>query len=167
MSKIKKLEQVAKHLKALRKEGKKVALVTGCFDIIHIGHIELLRFAKRNADAVVVGIENDKSIKISKGIKRPVNNLECRCQTIAELENVNFVFPIEEVIGFNAPNADKIYKKMLQKLRPDFLVTTPLSDKYWKNKQKRAKELGIGFLSLTRRKITSSTKIIEKLLLEL
>ncbi|HUW24634.1 MAG TPA: adenylyltransferase/cytidyltransferase family protein [Patescibacteria group bacterium] len=167
MSKIKKLNQIAKLTKKLSKEGKKTALITGCFDIVHIGHIQLFRFAKKNADVVIVGLDNDKSIRLSKGIKRPVNNLEYRCQTIAELESVDYVFPIEDTITFNTSDADEIHIVMLQKIKPDLLITNPIADKYWKDKQKRAKELGIKFLPITRQKMTSSTEIIDKLLSEI
>lgn len=166
MSKIKRLTQIVGITKKLHKEGKKIALITGCFDVVHMGHIQLFRFARKNADVVIVGLDNDKSIKLSKGKNRPINNLEFRCQTIAELESVDFVFPIEEVVSFGATEAKGVHKAITQKIKPDFLVTNPIADNYWKEKRERAKELGIKFLAMSRKRV-GSTEIIDKLLSEI
>lgn len=56
---IDKLQQIVKKHK---NEGKEIGLITGCYDIIHIGHVELFRFAKKHCDIVIVGLENDEAI---------------------------------------------------------------------------------------------------------
>lgn len=49
-------------------QGKKVGLVTGCFDILHFGHISIFEFAKSHVDILLVGIDSDESIKINKAL---------------------------------------------------------------------------------------------------
>lgn len=63
MGKIKSFTQIVKEVTRLKQEGKTVGLVTGCFDIIHYGHVRMLRFAKNNCDVIVVGLDNDKTVE--------------------------------------------------------------------------------------------------------
>jgi len=55
-SKIKSLGQLQRICSDLRSKGKKIGLITGCFDVIHIGHIRLFRQAKARLDVLVVGV---------------------------------------------------------------------------------------------------------------
>ncbi len=68
----------------------------GCFDILHRGHLELLRFCRSLGSKVVVGINSDKSIKILKGEKRPINNQEDRKFFLESLSFVDEVFIFDE-----------------------------------------------------------------------
>jgi rfaE bifunctional protein nucleotidyltransferase chain/domain len=67
----------------------------GCFDILHIGHIELLKYAKSLGDYLYVGIDSDDRIKSSKGSNRPINNEKHRK---AMLESIRYV---DNVIVFD------------------------------------------------------------------
>jgi len=78
------LLEAAKLRKKFRKEGKKLGLITGCFDILHIGHIKFFREAKKRVDFLMVGLDNDKSIKLSKGIGRPINTITDRMLQLEE-----------------------------------------------------------------------------------
>jgi D-beta-D-heptose 7-phosphate kinase/D-beta-D-heptose 1-phosphate adenosyltransferase len=69
--------------------------VNGCFDVLHRGHIELLRFAKSQGDHLVVGIDSDDRVRQNKGYKRPVNTQEDRKYF---LEAITYV---DEVTVFN------------------------------------------------------------------
>lgn len=68
----------------------------GCFDVLHIGHIKMLEFAKSKGDYLIVGIDSDGRIKESKGNERPFNNEDVRKQF---LESIRFV---DEVVVFSS-----------------------------------------------------------------
>lgn len=150
---------VAKH----KKENKKIGLVTGCFDILHIGHIELFRFAKKQSDILIVGIENDETIKLSKGNNRPIHNLRQRGQTLAELSSIDYVFPVKTVYNFGSPEAELVHTKILKSLQPDFLFTNKFADRLWKEKKIQIQELGIELLVQSKKRSSSSSSILEKL----
>ena len=53
----------------------KVGFINGCFDILHIGHVELLSHAKSKCDYLIVGLDSDKRVAQLKGPSRPINKL--------------------------------------------------------------------------------------------
>jgi D-beta-D-heptose 7-phosphate kinase/D-beta-D-heptose 1-phosphate adenosyltransferase len=73
----------------------KIIWTNGCFDVLHRGHIELLKYAKSLGDWLVVGIDTDERVKSSKGESRPFNNIEDR---VAILESIKYV---DEVVVFD------------------------------------------------------------------
>lgn len=89
----------------------KVVFTNGCFDIIHPGHIEILKFAKSKGDKLIVGLNSDASVRKNKP-GRPINNQEDRK---AVLEAIKYV---DEVILFDEVSPLELIKK----LRPDVLV---------------------------------------------
>lgn len=166
MSKIKTLHQVASTVQRLKRDGKTVGLITGCFDLLHIGHIQLFRFAKKHCDIVVVGLDSDQTIRLSKGPGRPLHNLKQRSEALAEFVSIDLIFPIETTVNFNK-DANTVYYKLAEKILPDFLVTTPASDRFWKEKEKRAKDLGARLLKNTKKGPSSSSAVAERLRSEL
>lgn len=164
MKKIMSLRKIAEVCKNLQFKGRKVGLVTGCFDILHIGHIRLFLFAKKHVDSLVVGVDSDVSVLKSKGESRPVHTQRQRCDILSELGSVDLVFPISTKSSFQEEEMEEFHNKIVEIIRPDFLVTAPQADKYWKNKKKRARKHGIAFLPYRLRKQKLSTSIIvEKL----
>ena len=151
-------------VESYKKKGKKVGYITGCFDILHINHIELFIEAKEKIDILVIGIENDESIEISKGEGKPINNLSIRLKQISELRHVDYVFAINEVYKFGSDEAISVHKKLLKKLKPNCLLTRITADKYWKRKLAITKELNIGFIPINKAKTTSSSEIFTKLI---
>ena len=77
-------------------DGKKVVFTNGCFDVIHPGHVELLRRAREMGDILVVGVNDDASVKRLKGEGRPINPLSDRVRVLAGLESVDFIVPFSE-----------------------------------------------------------------------
>jgi len=93
-------------------QGKKVIFTNGCFDILHSGHVSYLTQAGQLGDVLIVGINNDDSIRRLKGSTRPINQLKDRMQVLAGLAAVTHVVPFgsetndtpEELISIVRPN---------------------------------------------------------------
>ncbi len=76
---------------ALRATGKKLATTNGCFDILHAGHVNYLASARAQADALLVGLNSDASVRKLKGENRPIQNESDRATVLAALESVDGV----------------------------------------------------------------------------
>ena len=76
-----------------------IVWVNGCFDIIHSGHIEMLKYARSVGDRVVVGLDTDERVQESKGMDRPINTLQHR-KTV--MEAIRYV---DEVVTFGSDDA--------------------------------------------------------------
>ena len=96
----------------IKSKNKKIVMTNGCFDILHPGHIHLLKNAKNLGDILVVAINSDESVKILKGNSRPINDLKTR---IKNLETLNVV---DYVISFSAETP----KKIIENISHDTLV---------------------------------------------
>lgn len=87
--------QLNRRLAALK--GKKIVFTNGVFDIIHSGHIDLLEFARKNGDCLIVGINDDDSVRsLGKGKNRPIFPLADRMKVLAAIEYVDFIIPFSE-----------------------------------------------------------------------
>lgn len=75
----------------LRVEGRTLVFTNGCFDILHAGHVDYLSFARKQGDALIVGLNSDASVKRNKGEDRPINNEDDRAYVLAALEAVDYV----------------------------------------------------------------------------
>ena len=84
----------------------------GCFDILHRGHIELLKFCKSLGDVVIVGLNSDKSVKSLKGVKRPLVNQEDRKLILESIKYVDKVLIFNEATPYN----------IIKSVKPDFIV---------------------------------------------
>lgn len=89
-----------------------IVLTNGCYDILHVTHLQVLRYAKNIGDILVVAVNSDDSIKRLKGDNRPIIPLNERMQLLASLEFVDFV------IAFNEDTPQKI----IEQIRPKYLV---------------------------------------------
>lgn len=96
----------------LRGRGRKVVFTNGCFDILHVGHIRLLEFAKTKGDVLVVALNTDASVRRIKGNGCPILRQDERAALIAALAAVDYVVFFDE----DTPSA------LIRKLRPDVLV---------------------------------------------
>jgi D-beta-D-heptose 7-phosphate kinase/D-beta-D-heptose 1-phosphate adenosyltransferase len=95
-----------------RGQGLKVGFTNGCFDLLHPGHLSVIRQAKAASDRLIVAINSDASVKRLKGPSRPVQNETARAAILEALEMVDMVL----VYGDDTPIA------LLQALKPDVLV---------------------------------------------
>lgn len=96
----------------LRDEGKKLVFSNGCFDIVHLGHIDYLEKARNLGDFLVLGLNTDKSVRQLKGENRPVIDEQSRARLMAGLEF------IDAVILFD----DDTPEKLINAILPDILV---------------------------------------------
>jgi len=161
MKKIKSLLELSIICEKLKKEGKSVGLITGCFDVLHLGHIKFFQFAKKHVDFLIVGLDNDKTIKLSKGKDRPIFSEKERIQVLSKLEDVDYIFVIKGVVDFNSPKGGVVYREVTEKLKPTALITCPSADRFWREKQQRAKILRINLYADPRKRSRSSSKIVK------
>ena len=167
MYKITTLNGAARFSVKNKKKNKKVGLVVGSFDILHMGHTNLFRHAKKYVDFLVVGLDNDKTIKRVKGKNRPVNNFNRRSKLLSELGTVDKIFLIEKTSIHGSEEARGSYKEIVEKIRPTHIITHKTCDKHWKEKKKVARANNIKLLLDNSRKITNSGTILDKLSAEL
>ena len=74
-----------------RAAGRSIAFANGCFDLLHVGHIRYLASAKREADVLVVAINDDRSVQTLKGKGRPILPAADRAELVAALRSVDYV----------------------------------------------------------------------------
>ena len=86
---------------ALRAEGRTLAATNGCFDILHAGHVNSLQAARNEADALIVGLNSDRSTTELKGPDRPIHTEADRAAVLAALESVNAVFIFDDLRATN------------------------------------------------------------------
>jgi rfaE bifunctional protein nucleotidyltransferase chain/domain len=80
----------------IRDSNRTVVTTNGCFDLLHLGHIEYLSQARELGDILIVGINSDESIRKIKGPSRPLQNEKTRALQVAALESVDQVFVFTE-----------------------------------------------------------------------
>jgi rfaE bifunctional protein nucleotidyltransferase chain/domain len=91
MGQVLKPEELRIKVERLHEQRQTVALANGHFDLLHVGHLRYLRAAAREADVLVVAINNDASVESLKGPGRPIVPAEERAELLAALEPVDFV----------------------------------------------------------------------------
>jgi rfaE bifunctional protein nucleotidyltransferase chain/domain len=95
-TKIVKRELLVEIVKQLKSEGKKVISTSGCFDILHAGHVQYLREAKAKGDILVILLNSDKSVRTLKGPSRPIVCEEDRAYVLESLEMVDYICIFDE-----------------------------------------------------------------------
>lgn len=121
MNRIINTEKAIKISKKLKREGKKLVLAGGCFDILHVGHIKFLTAAKKKGDILFILLESDKNVEKFKGKNRPINNQAERAMVLSSLRFVDYVI----ILGEMKTNSD--YDKLIVNLKPDIIATTKKS----------------------------------------
>lgn len=111
-NKIFKEEQLIHMAAQLKEQGKKIAATSGCFDILHSGHVNYLYAAKDNADILIVLLNSDNSVKRLKGSERPIVPENERAVVIAGLECVDYVCMFD----------DDTPCRLIEKIQPDIWV---------------------------------------------
>jgi rfaE bifunctional protein nucleotidyltransferase chain/domain len=104
--------ELATLLAPARARGARVALANGCFDVLHVGHVRLLRDARALADLLVVALNSDASARANKGDGRPLVPLAERMELVAALAGVDYVTSFAETTA----------AALLSRLRPEIHV---------------------------------------------
>jgi D-beta-D-heptose 7-phosphate kinase / D-beta-D-heptose 1-phosphate adenosyltransferase len=112
------LAQLLPELSAYRKLGRTVAFTNGCFDILHAGHVDLLRRAKETADLLVLALNSDVSIRALKGPSRPIVPEADRVSVLSALECVDYIV----VFGDGSGGHGDTPLGLIEAIRPDVLV---------------------------------------------
>jgi len=95
-----------------KNDGHAIVFTNGCFDLLHPGHIQYLEDAAKLGDKLIVGLNDDDSVRRLKGSSRPINNLNFRKKILMGLRSVNLVIPFYEDTPLN----------LIELIKPDFLV---------------------------------------------
>jgi D-beta-D-heptose 7-phosphate kinase/D-beta-D-heptose 1-phosphate adenosyltransferase len=111
-NKILPIEPLIARLEQHRNRKESIVFTNGCFDVLHRGHIDLLKFCKAQGDIVVIGLNSDSSTRAIKGPNRPINNQHDRAAVLAALNTIDYVVTFDEL--------DPL--EIIKKIRPDVLV---------------------------------------------
>jgi D-glycero-beta-D-manno-heptose 1-phosphate adenylyltransferase len=102
-------EELVMQIDAERKNGSRVVLANGCFDVLHVGHVRYLAGARELGEVLVVGVNSDEQVARLKGPGRPILSANERAELVAALESVTYV------TVFNEPTVEEL----LLALKPD------------------------------------------------
>lgn len=103
---------IRKWRESVRRQGIRLVVTNGCFDLLHIGHATYLEQARNHGDMLLVGINDDQSVRQLKGSGRPTNPELHRASVVAALQSVDFV------CIFSGKRATKL----LEEVQPDIWV---------------------------------------------
>jgi D-glycero-beta-D-manno-heptose 1-phosphate adenylyltransferase len=103
-------EHLRERVAAWRRDGHRVTLANGCFDLLHVGHVRYLHAARELGGKLVVAINSDDSVRVLKGKGRPLMPADERAEILASLADVDavVVFPEKDV------------RAIIREIRPDF-----------------------------------------------
>ncbi len=96
-------------------QGKNVVFTNGCFDILHSGHVSYLNQSKNYGDVLVVGLNNDESIRRLKGSTRPINELADRIYVLSGLSSIDHIVPFGSAED-DTPSA------LIRAAKPDYYI---------------------------------------------
>jgi len=111
-SKIVAIETAQSLLDEIRTQGKKVVFTNGCFDLVHLGHVDYLEKARNLGDFLVVGLNTDASVSSIKGPFRPVSPEISRARVLASMSFIDMV------VLFGEPTP----KELIESIKPDILT---------------------------------------------
>ena len=106
------LDEVLVQVRAARQSGQKVVFTNGCFDVLHAGHVSLLQRCAELGDMLIIGLNDDHSVRALKGPERPVNNQNHRAYLLSALQCVDSVV----LFGEDTPI------RLIEAIKPDVLV---------------------------------------------
>lgn len=136
----------------------RLVVVTGVFDLLHIGHLRFLEAARRLGERLAVGVESDERVRRWKGPNRPIQTEEDRMALLAALRVVDEVFLIE------GDRVDpEFYAHLLQPFAARYIAVTA-DDPYLERKREAMRAIGVELRVVTPRIENYSTSHLVKLL---
>src|SRR5215813_7426092 len=112
MSKILDLDALIRERALLRDSGKVVVFTNGVFDLLHPGHVRYLTEARSLGDALIIGVNSDRSVRANKGPERPINRAEERVEVLLALSCVDAATVFDEDTPLS----------IITQIQPDVLV---------------------------------------------
>lgn len=111
--KLKSFKELSEIISDLRKKNKTIVWTSGCFDILHSGHIKYLAKTKELGDYLVVGLNSDSSVRELKGPSRPINSEDTRAEILSSLSFVDYVmiFPESSPVKYLSVFKPEVYSK--------------------------------------------------------
>jgi rfaE bifunctional protein nucleotidyltransferase chain/domain len=106
------IEQAVRRVSELRRDGKVIVFTNGVFDLLHVGHLRYLQHARRLGDALVVGLNSDRSVRVNKGPDRPITPEAERAEILEALACVDGVVVFDE----------ETPRDLIRAIQPDVLV---------------------------------------------
>jgi rfaE bifunctional protein nucleotidyltransferase chain/domain len=106
------IDEAAAWREELRAQNQCVVFTNGCFDLLHVGHVEYLAWARALGDALIVGLNDDESVRRIKGESRPIVRFSQRAAVLLGLRSVDVV------VGFG----ERTPELLLDRIRPDVHV---------------------------------------------
>lgn len=164
------LNELSQIIKDAQKEGKKVVLATGTFDLLHYEHVKYLEGAKKQGDILVVGLKDNKGAGV-KGNGRPIIDEQQRIGIVDAIRYVDYSFLAEynpdtilEVEVDNNKQKEWLYsfQEAFKVLRPDILYFED-NEKLLSARERVFEKYGITGIEKPRGKGASTTDIIEKI----
>lgn len=134
MTKIITLESLQKEIAKVKKSRRRIVLVGGCFDILHIGHIKFLKEVKKSANLLFVMLESDETVNKIKGANRPYFPQKDRAEVLSSIEYVDYVLLMRPIIE------DSDYDKLISRINPDIIAVTE-NDPILNKKKNQAKSV--------------------------
>lgn len=153
-------EKTKSYIKKSKEAGKRVVIVTGCFDMITSAHVKFLKRAKDAGDVLVVGIEDDNRVEAFKGSLRPVNTISQRVEVVDAFEFVDFTFIIK---GSPKEDIKTFYTRLHKELRADILAVSE-GDPHLDDRKDEIEAGGGELLVVSRYEEGSTTSLIRNLL---
>lgn len=104
--------QINQVISDLKQKGQKVVFTNGCFDLLHVGHVRYLQKAASLGDCLIIGLNDDRSVREIKGPQRPLILEAQRAEVLAALACVGYIVLFHEADPF----------KLIEAIKPDVLV---------------------------------------------
>lgn len=155
MNQILKISQISTAIKALHQQNKKIVLVGGCFDLVHLGHLTFLQKAKTKGDILIVLLESDQNIRRLKGPNRPINTQINRAKFLTYLNSVDFIVLLPEF------KTDFQYQQLVSQIKPDIIAVTS-GDPNLQLKTNTIKSTSAKIVVVTKKIAQQSTSLIIK-----
>ncbi len=142
------LTLAAKEIAKYKKSGKTVGLLTGNFDVLHIGHTRLFKFAKSNVDILAVGVDSEEISHFYRNrIDWPFNPLSNRLEVLESIKDIDLLFPIDYKGSFGSDfELEEFQTRALMKLKPTHIITNPIADLFYIQRKRRCEDLKIKLL---------------------
>lgn len=132
----------------------RIVLGTGCFDIMHVGHVYFLEQASQQGDVLVIGVNSDASVRKLKGPTRPVVSEADRATMVAALRYVDHVFIYDETVADD----------QIRDLAPDIYVTGTEGADAYPSELAAAREVGASVFVIDRVPNRSTSLMVDDVL---